>query len=167
VDRFHSEKQGKYRSWIIPLQILTAGTMVGLANWQFGTSVSTFVLGVALINYIQFDARCVHRWTGIQILKYGERSWGNAVQVGTFWIGYVVGGGLILMLMNSLGWHSLLVAMSIITLLATLPIVFFKKVKKIFPWRKSHPKNPSAVARFFETAKNTLDSWSDWILPNA
>ena len=30
VDRFHSEKQGKYRSWIIPLQLVTAGVMAGL-----------------------------------------------------------------------------------------------------------------------------------------
>ena len=36
VDRFHSEKKGKYRSWIIPLQLVTAGVMAGLAQWQLG-----------------------------------------------------------------------------------------------------------------------------------
>lgn len=131
LDRFHSEKQGKYRSWIIPLQILTAGGMVGLANWQFGTSVSTFVLGVALINVFSSMQDVSTDGQAVQILGYGERGWGNAVQVGTFWIGYVVGGGLILMLMNSLGWNFLLVAMSIITLLATLPIFFYKRKERV------------------------------------
>ena len=112
VDRFHSEKQGKYRSWIIPLQILTAGGLVGLANWQFGSAISTFVLGVALINLFSSMQDVSTDGQAVQILGYGERGWGNAVQVGTFWIGYVIGGGLILMLMNSLGWNFLLVAMS-------------------------------------------------------
>lgn len=131
VDRFHSEKRGKYRSWIIPLQILTAGGMVGLANWQFGSSVSTFVLGVALINVFSSMQDVSTDGQAVQILGYRERGWGNAVQVGTFWIGYVVGGGLILMLMNSLGWNFLLVAMSIITLLATLPIFFYKRKERV------------------------------------
>ena len=102
-----------------------------MANWQFGTSVSTFVLGVALINVFSSMQDVSTDGQAVQILGYGERGWGNAVQVGTFWIGYVVGGGLILMLMNSLGWNFLLVAMSIITLLATLPIFFYKRKERV------------------------------------
>ena len=156
VDRFHSEKRGKYRSWIIPLQILTAGTMVGLANWQFGSSVSIFVLGVALINIFSSMQDVSTDGQAIQILKYGERGWGNAVQVGTFWIGYVVGGGLILMLMNSMGWNFLLVAMSIITLLATLPIVNYKKVKNFSIEKKSSQKSFSGLLDFLRQPKVLL-----------
>tara|TARA_B100001094_G_scaffold159412_1_gene154275 strand:- start:296 stop:1567 length:1272 start_codon:yes stop_codon:yes gene_type:complete len=123
VERFHSQKQGKYRSWIIPLQILTAGAMVALSNWQFGASISTFVLGVAMINIFSSIQDVSTDGHAVQILGYSERGWGNAIQVGTFWIGYVVGGGLILMLMNALGWSTLLVAMAVITLLATIPIL--------------------------------------------
>ena len=156
VVRFHSEKRGKYRSWIIPLQILTAGTMVGLANWQFGSSVSIFVLGVALINIFSSMQDVSTDGQAIQILKHGERGWGNAVQVGTFWIGYVVGGGLILLLMNSLGWNFLLVAMSIITLLATLPIVFFKKVKNLSMEKNSSQKSFSGLLDFLRQPKVLL-----------
>jgi MFS family permease len=92
----------------------------------------------------------------IQILKYGERGWGNAVQVGAFWIGYVVGGGLILMLMNSLGWNFLLVAMSIITLLATLPIVYYKKVKNLSMEENSSPKSFSGLLDFLRQPKVLL-----------
>jgi MFS family permease len=156
MDRFHSEKQGKYRSWIIPLQILTAGGMVGLANWQFGTSVSTFVLGVALINLFSSMQDVSTDGQAVEILGYGERSWGNAVQVGTFWIGYVVGGGLILMLMNSWGWHSLLVAMSIITLLSTLPIFFYNRKKSHFPTGQSSEKTFSGLLDFLRQPKILL-----------
>ena len=122
VERFHSKKQGKYRSWIIPLQILTAGTMIALANWQFGTSLSIFVLGVALINILSSVQDVSTDGYAVKILGYQERGWGNAIQVGSYWLGFVVGGGLILMLMNSLGWNFLLIAMALVTLLATIPL---------------------------------------------
>jgi MFS family permease len=92
----------------------------------------------------------------VEILGYGERSWGNAVQVGTFWIGYVVGGGLILMLMNSWGWHSLLVAMSIITLLSTLPIFFYNRKKSHFPTGQSSQKTFSGLLDFLRQPKILL-----------
>ena len=128
IEKFHSENQGKYRSWIVPLQILTAGVMVALSNWQLGTSISLFVLGVALINILSSMQDVATDGQAVQILNWQDRGLGNAVQVGMFWIGYVIGGGLILMLMNYLGWSVLLVAMAIITLLATIPALLFKRI---------------------------------------
>ena len=131
IEKFHSENQGKYRSWIVPLQILTAGVMVALSNWQLGTSISLFVLGVALINILSSMQDVATDGQAVQILNWQDRGLGNAVQVGMFWIGYVIGGGLILMLMNYLGWSVLLVAMAIITLLATIPALLFKRMHQI------------------------------------
>ena len=130
VERFHSKKQGKYRSWIIPLQILTAGTMVALANWQFGTSLSIFVLGVALINIFSSVQDVSTDGYAVKILSSQERGWGNAIQVGCYWLGFVVGGGFILMLMNSLGWNFLLIAMALVTLLATIPLLLTRPAKR-------------------------------------
>ena len=131
IEKFHSENQGKYRSWIVPLQILTAGVMVALSNWQLGTSISLFVLGVALINILSSMQDVATDGQAVQILNWQDRGLGNAVQVSMFWIGYVIGGGLILMLMNYLGWSVLLVAMAIITLLATIPALLFKRMHQI------------------------------------
>ena len=123
VDRFHSEKQGKYRSWIIPLQFITAGVMAALALWQLGGPISIFVLGVLLINVFSSMQDVSTDGHAISLLNFGERGWANAVQVGAFWGGYVVGGGLILMLFGSLGWSNALLAMAVIYVLATIPIV--------------------------------------------
>ena len=127
VERFHSEKQGKYRSWIIPLQILTAGVMVALANWEFGSPISIFVLAVALINIFSSIQDISTDGYAVELLGHHERGWGNAIQVGTFWVGYVVGGGVILMLLNQLGWNIVLVAMSVVTILSTIPILLIKR----------------------------------------
>ena len=123
VDRFHSEKQGKYRSWIIPVQLITAGVMAGLALWQLGGSISMFVLGVLMINVFSSMQDVSTDGHAISLLNFGERGWANAVQVGSFWLGYVVGGGVILMLFGSLGWSNALLSMAVIYVLATIPIV--------------------------------------------
>jgi len=141
VERFHSKKQGKYRSWIIPLQILTAGTMVALANWQFGTSLSIFVLGVALINIFSSVQDVSTDGYAVKILSSKERGWGNAIQVGCYWLGFVVGGGFILMLMNSLGWNFLLIAMALVTLLATIPLLLTRPAKRA--QNKKAPQSPN------------------------
>ena len=141
VERFHSKKQGKYRSWIIPLQILTASTMVALANWQFGTSLSIFVLGVALINIFSSVQDVSTDGYAVKILSSQERGWGNAIQVGCYWLGFVVGGGFILMLMNSLGWNFLLIAMGLVTLLATIPLLLTRPAKRA--QNKEAPQSPN------------------------
>ena len=123
VEKFHRENYGKYRSWIVPLQVLTAGVMVALSNWQLGSSVALFVFAVALINIFSSIQDVATDGQAVQLLERGERGLGNAIQVGGFAIGYIIGGGLILMLMNSLGWNVLLVAMAIVTLLSTIPVL--------------------------------------------
>ena len=155
VERFHSKKQGKYRSWIIPLQILTAGTMVALANWQFGASLSIFVLGVALINIFSSMQDVSTDGHAVELLGYKERGCGNAVQVGTFWIGYVAGGGLILILMNKMGWNFLLIAMSIVTFLSTLPILILKQTEKNITSHSSQnpAKNVKGLRAFLSQPK--------------
>ena len=122
VEKFHSKNYGKYRSWIVPLQILTAGVMVAVSNWQLGGPVALFVLAVALINIFSSLQDVATDGQAVQLLDESERGLGNAIQVGTFWAGYVIGGGLILVLMNSLGWNVLLIAMAFITILATIPV---------------------------------------------
>ena len=127
VDRFHSEKQGKYRSWIIPLQLVTSVAIAGLAFWQLEGPIGLFVIGVLLINILSSIQDVATDGHAISLLSFKERGWGNAVQVGTFWLGYVIGGGLILMLFSFLGWSNLLFTMSLIYLLG--PSLFFLTVQ--------------------------------------
>ena len=143
MERFYLEKQGKYRSWIIPLQVLTAGGLVAVANWQFGTAISVFVLCVGLINIFSSMQDVATDGQAVELLDYKDRGFGNAVQVGTFWIGYVLGGGVILMLMGSLGWSVCLTMMSIITLIATIPIISLRVD------RSKHSKKSFSLLSFF------------------
>ena len=153
VDRFHSEKQGKYRSWIIPLQLVTSVAIAGLAFWQLEGPIGLFVIGVLLINILSSIQDVSTDGHAISVLSFNERGWGNAVQVSTFWLGYVVGGGLILMLFSFLGWSNLLFTMALIYLLATIPIFLNRPASKTLTSQKGHAKNWLGIIDFFRQPK--------------
>ncbi|MAS75238.1 MAG: MFS transporter, partial [Verrucomicrobiales bacterium] len=153
VDRFHSERQGKYRSWIIPLQLATSVAMAGLAFWQLGGPIGLFVIGVLLINILSSIQDVSTDGHAISVLSFNERGWGNAVQVSTFWLGYVVGGGLILMLFSFLGWSNLLFTMALIYLLATIPIFLNRPASKTPTSQKGQEKKWLGIIDFFRQPK--------------
>ena len=126
VERFHSINQGKYRSWIIPLQLIIAGVMCSLAFWEIGGPIGFFIIGVFLINIFSSMQDVSIDGHSITLLKFSERGWGNSVQVGTFWFGYIIGGGLMLILFSIIGWNNVFFLMAFVYLISMIPIFLNK-----------------------------------------
>ena len=126
VERFHSINQGKYRSWIIPLQLIIAGVMCSLAFWEIGGPIGFFIIGVFLINILSSMQDVSIDGHSITLLKFSERGWGNSVQVGTFWFGYIIGGGLMLILFSIIGWNNVFFLMAFVYVISMIPIFLNK-----------------------------------------
>ncbi|MDC0066345.1 MFS transporter [Verrucomicrobia bacterium] len=126
VERFHSINQGKYRSWIIPLQLIIAGVMCSLAFWEIGGPIGFFIIGVFFINIFSSMQDVSIDGHSITLLKFSERGWGNSVQVGTFWFGYIIGGGLMLILFSIIGWNNVFFLMAFVYLISMIPIFLNK-----------------------------------------
>ncbi|MBR7552227.1 hypothetical protein KC220_27165, partial [Mycobacterium tuberculosis] len=56
-----------------------------------------------------------------------RQSQGNAVQVIGYRLGLIVGGGVLLMLLEQWGWRNSFLAMAALVAMNTVPIVFFKE----------------------------------------
>lgn len=126
VERFHSINQGKYRSWIIPLQLIIAGVMCSLAFWEIGGPIGFFIIGVFLINIFSSMQDVSIDGHSITLLRFSERGWGNSVQVGTFWFGYIIGGGLMLILFSIIGWNNVFFLMAFVYVISMIPIFLNK-----------------------------------------
>lgn len=131
IERFHSENRGKYRSWIIPLQIAIVVILCCLAFWEIGGQISLFIAGVFLINIFSSMQDISIDGHSITLLKLSQRGWGNSVQVGTFWLGYIIGGGLMLILFSIIGWNNILFLMASIYMIAIIPILISKDHKLV------------------------------------
>ena len=144
VERFHSAKHGKYRSWILPLQLIIAVIMCLLAFWKIDHLIGFFIVGVFLINLFSSMQDVSIDGHSITLLNFSERGWGNSVQVGTFWIGYIIGGGVMLTLFNLIGWSNLFFLMASIYAIAAVPIFLNKTYGK----KNKKQENKKSIKRW-------------------
>jgi len=121
VDRTAPGPWGK-RRWILPLQLLTALALLACAAVEPAGGMRA-ILGIVLfVNLMAATQDIATDGLAVDVLLPQERGWANGLQVAAYRAGMVVGGGVILMLLERLGWRWSMVGMSAVLMLATLPV---------------------------------------------
>lgn len=118
VERYGSERIGRRKSWILPLQGALAVTCLAAA---FATTPETIpvLLGlVFLMNLFAATQDIPVDGLAVDLLKDHNLGWGNAIQVGAYKVGALAGGGLLGWASKYIGWEGLFVAMAALSLLA-------------------------------------------------
>lgn len=127
VDSHGSKKWGFRRSWIIPLQLMTAVVLVTAAWFEPDTHFSA-VFGVVLfVNALSATQDIATDGLAVEILNHGERGLANGLQVGAYRLGMVLGGGVLLIFYSSLGWKLAFLSMAVAIGLSTIPIVLHRE----------------------------------------
>ena len=122
VDRWWSPRLGRRRSWILPLQLITVVTAAGIALLRPDEDLS-IVLGAFLIaNLLAATQDIATDGLAVSLLSEGERGLGNGVQVAGYRVGMIIGGGVLLILFDHLGWSGVFGTMAALLLFATVPI---------------------------------------------
>ena len=85
------------------------------------------------------------------LLEKSEKGWGNSVQIGFFWIGYIVGGGLLLILLAKTNWSLSLSLMAFIIILITIPVLFLNQSST--PDNRKTIKNWESILTFIKQPK--------------
>jgi PAT family beta-lactamase induction signal transducer AmpG len=118
VERYHSERMGRRKSWILPLQGALSATCLAAS---FATTPETIpvLLGlVFLMNLFAATQDIPVDGLAVDLLKDQDLGWGNAVQVGAYKLGAVAGGGLLGWASQYIGWQGLFLVMAVLSLLA-------------------------------------------------
>lgn len=157
VDNCYHQKFGRSRSWILPLQGLSVLVLVTVAMFNPTTlnQSSTIVQLYALLFTLSLigathdiatdglatrllkSSSCLENslskenLTPTEIEKNNSerhrQSQGNAVQVVGYRLGLIVGGGVLLMLLEKMGWQASFLAMAGLVLLNTIPILLYQE----------------------------------------
>ena len=130
VDRSSLPGVGRRKSWIVPLQSLAALFLATLAayTWIRGElSISWLLVAVFGLNALAATQDIATDGLAVEILRPGERGWGNGLQVAGYRVGMIVGGGVLLILHPQLGNAGIFAAMSLLLALATVPIARAKE----------------------------------------
>lgn len=139
------DAHGLRKHWIIPLQLATILTAVALATVDGSPEQKLFWLKIAIVLCALFaatqdvpsDALAVH------LLRPGERGLGNAVQVGGYRLGMVLGGGALMIVLDHLGWAAAFLAMAAFLGLSLWPVLRFPEQRLLPPLdRRATGANP-------------------------
>ena len=132
VDRYGSRVKGHYRSWIIPLQWLSVAVLIGLSFLPIQALnqplyLLLFFITLLLMNGIGATQDIATDALAVNILKNEQQHWGNTFQVIGSRLGFIVGGGAILWLLDLLQWQATFLLLAALVFLNTLPILFYKE----------------------------------------
>ncbi|MFZ5723226.1 MAG: MFS transporter [Pseudomonadota bacterium] len=126
VDRF-----GTRRQWLLALNTLTLALMLLLASRDIGDWIGNlllpFMLVLFLVNLTAATQDIATDGLAVSRLTPRLRGPGNSVQVIGYKIGMVIGGGVLLVLVDRHGWSLSYGALSLLIIGVLLPLLFMRE----------------------------------------
>jgi RhtX/FptX family siderophore transporter len=114
------DRWGMRRAWILPLQLLTAATLVVTSVGQ--DDFRLVLASVLVTNLFCATQDIATDGLAVDMLTGEERGLANGVQVAGYRVGMIVGGGVLLILHEELRWTRTFLLMAAIVVLASVPI---------------------------------------------
>lgn len=136
IDRYHLGKLGHYRGWIICFQLLLISTMLVTAFLDIQDNLNALLTGMFLASLFSSSQDIATDALAVNLLEPKERGLGNAIQSGGNIFGAIIGGGVMLILLDKFGWRYSLISMSLFMLLNLVPILIYQE--------KSPPQLPNS-----------------------
>jgi PAT family beta-lactamase induction signal transducer AmpG len=127
VERYGSERIGRRKSWILPLQGALATTCLAAAFTTTPETIPVLLGLVFLMNLFAATQDIPVDGLAVDLLKDRDLGWGNAVQVGAYKLGAVAGGGVLGWASQYIGWQGLFVVMAALSLLALTVAAFSRE----------------------------------------
>lgn len=132
VDRYFSPQWGQSRSWIIPTQFLTILLLMVISFLEPGALASpvillSFFIVLFLINLMGATQDIATDGLAVRLLQTQQQHWGNAVQVLGSRLGFIFGGGAVLLLLDLWSWQVVFLLLTGFVVLNSLPILLFRE----------------------------------------
>lgn len=132
ADRFYSERFGRRRSWIFPLQILYLSCVLIAASLIGDVNIMPFLIMIFGMNLFASAQDVSVDGFAIDTLKPHALGLGNAVQVIGYRMGMLLAGAFFLPFVATIGWGGYFNLMAIIVFLPLIPL-FLHKEKPVEP----------------------------------
>lgn len=122
IDRYSFNNKEHYRPWIISCQSLLAVTLIICAFLNIEQNPIAIIISLFIVCFLAATQDIATDALAINLLTEKERGMGNGVQSAGNYLGSVIGGGGMLILLNRLGWRNSLLTLANCILLASIPI---------------------------------------------
>ena len=130
IDRYSLSHRGHYRSWIILTQSLLVCVIAAIAFIDLQQNLNIGLIALALVSFLAATQDIATDALAIRLLSPKQRGFGNGIQNAGNYLGAILGGGVLLIFINQLGWTRSLLALSILLALPILPIFLYQEQAK-------------------------------------
>lgn len=152
VDRYGSRRWGHYKSWIVVTQCLLALTLLACASVDVVDNARLLFQGVFVVVTLAATQDIATDALAVRLLAPHERGWGNGIQSAGRAMGGILGGGVMLLTLNQLGWQSSVWILAAGVVLALLPLFWYREPTRLADEAEVNRSNgvAQAIARYLE-----------------
>lgn len=115
---------GSRKAWLLTLQISSAAAALLLSQTQIDAGLLPVIVASFVFSFIAATQDIATDGFAVRALDARERGAANAVQVGAYRIGMILGGGLLLIVFDRTSWSTMFLCMAALLALTTLPVLF-------------------------------------------
>jgi MFS family permease len=123
------------RGWLLGLQGSAIVVALGLALVDLRAATLLMFAAVLVFNLIAASQDVVTDGLAVRLLDARGRGLANAIQVGAYRLGMVLGGGLLLWIFARSNWSVMFLGMAALLVLTTVPVL----------WLREPPASPATV----------------------
>lgn len=134
VDKWCANLFPKMRRALLFFQLLGASILAIIALLRFPQDISWVLVGLFVFSLVAATQDIIIDGFAVLLLPRKEHGLGNTFQMGGYYIGEVLGGALILIILDYYGWSWAMVSFVVFFLIPFVPVFLFKpKENKIIP----------------------------------
>ena len=130
IDRYGHEGFGRRRSFIIPLQLASVVLLLAIAGYGTDRDMGAVLAFVFVVNLLAATQDVATDGLALDVLHPSERGAANGIQVAGFRVGMIAGGGVLLMLVEPLGWSATFGLMALLLFASTLPVTMHREQRR-------------------------------------
>ncbi|TCB66994.1 MFS transporter [Acinetobacter sp. ANC 4178] len=173
IDRLGSHQRGHYRSWIIPTQLLTVIVLIVLSFLPIHTLnepqyLFLFFIVLLSLNFVGATQDIATDGLAVRILKSEQQHWGNTFQVIGSRLGFIVGGGAMLWMLDGFEWQTTFLLLAGLVLLNTLPVWLYRESTQVQVMHQpstSWRQKSKAIAQYLKYYRSSPVLWRwFWVL---
>ena len=131
VDRYHFRSTGPHRSWILPMQGLVVILLLGLGQFDpgliFEGYLAPFFAILLLFNLCSATQDIATDGLTVKLLPSEWRGLGNSVQVSGYKAGMIIGGSVLLIAIDRIGWETSFFILAALLALLSVPVLVFRE----------------------------------------
>lgn len=121
------DHRGTRRGWLLFLQISSVFGALLLTQAPPERGLLMLIVAAFVFNTIAASQDIVTDGLAVRMLDTRERGLGNALQVGAYRVGMILGGGVLLIVFARTGWQTMFICMTVLLALTVLPVLTLRE----------------------------------------